>query len=961
MADVYDRLITAQRDSLRGDFAGAKAQMRIVVEAVQRDDMGNPLTATGREEGSPPGSPAFPVHILGRAEVEEREVILAEYEKGNPAAATLTYAGHIATTLAGAGAARLQVGPTPAFVAGSGWYATDVQNVSGAVASYITIFFLPVPLKYRASYYIISYRIGSGEWADTIVPGPGDGTMEARLPRSFPAGVTVDVKLRAVYAISYNPSLESEVKSLVTAADTASPGTATGCAVDNTVAGRLLLRAQGAVDLDRFDSWRYEVANDGAGTGLVTVQLPGQYDHIGAAGPKYVAVRPVSKSGVLGTRWPSPTGFSGPYTLTPAADPLDTTAPPQWGAPTLATRVNTPAGGGGQGFIKVTFPAYSFPADYDYTVVRLVGPSADSEQRVIYAGSPPSPQEYQVDFGSWTVTLYGVDKAGNRSTVSPSAAASVADPGLPAGAGDVTTTSVSLGVRVVWATVARALWYRVWRATSSGGAGAAVIAERVDGDRYVDAQAASGLSAGTVYYYKVEARNEAGGGALSPTWAAGTVGAYDGANVAVNSLEANVLKATTTVTSLLRTAASGRRWEVEGATGSGTEMQIRAYDTAVLRWILNYSGLTFYTDTGSIRGLLTKDGIQVNNDSGAVRNSITGSGMTIYYDSGRERMAVNTNGLYIYRDVVGSPVRVQLDDNGLTVRDNSNIPWFTADPTAGVSGFFDNSHPFKLTNAQGGGSDLILSGKTINGVASHYLTMLSSIPLYIGGDAVGATATGPWVQITPSGQVQFGTGTAVADVGLDQTVDRFGNAWTLRLVGNSGGSNNGNFVAADYHSIRNSNAVQGIIWLGNGSGGDRYLLYNGTNYVMPGAQAIINGVTVGSAASTKDDIAEAEIDVDRFLRLRPKRYKLRSEREGDRAKGKDRRKHRLGFVAEEVAETIPEVSVDLSDCLDHDGKPAFGGLGYSLEGMVAALHAVIASQANQIKALTGRLEKLEAR
>lgn len=924
MSDAYDRLIRAQQGAHSDTFAPKPAQMRLTVTAVETDSMGNPTIARGTEEGAGPGSAEFSVQVFGRAQVEVGEVILGEYDKTKPASASLTYAGHVASTLPGVGSQRTALGPTPEFA--PTWNTLAPASIIGAVASVVTIYFLAVPAKYKPSRYIVSYRIAGAKWADVPVPGDGVGTLECELPRSFGAGVTINVKLRAEYAISYGPSLESETRSVVTAADTVTPGAASALAVDATTAGRLLLLASGTVDMNRFDAWRYEVATSAGGAGLILATMPGQFDFIGAAGNYYVAVRPVSKSGVLGTRFPA-SGFNGPYALTPAAAPLDTTAPPTWGAPTVTPRTNITNDGVSQGYVKVAFPAYSYPADYAETIVNLTNGTTENEQRVIYDGSANGPIEFPVDFGSWTVTLIGVDKTGNRSVASPTAVASVVAPGIPSAAANVTTASISLAVRVMWTLPTNAQWARVWRASDAAGTGAAVPpgGDRVNGTSFIDSFAATGGAvAGQVWYYKIEGRNPGGGGTLSPTWIAGTVGAYDGANAAANSYEANVLKAVTTLTSLLRTATSGARLEVEGATGGGAQMQIRAYETisavTYLRWAWLFAGVEFYTNTGSIRGKLTKDGVVVNRDSGAARMVLDGTGLYLYNDSAVLRTTMDKDGISIGNDsAAGRVILIPKAGGALQILTDEVGVLSLGSTAAGTIGI---------------GYALLSAAQVAHIVAP-------GLGIYFSGAGNGGTM-GEWYRLQPDGGISWGTG-GTLQATIRRINDRFGNADAIHFV--NGGGNKARIVAGDMHSIRSTAANQGIIWLGDGSGGDRYIFWNGANYVLPGAQATINGVNVGSARSTKKGIKSHGIDLAKARTLQPRRYTLRG--------GPTDAPERLGFVAEEVAEAIPAVAVDLSESLDQDGNPVFGGLAYSLEGMVAAQAALISD-------LYERLERLEA-
>jgi hypothetical protein len=110
---------------------------------------------------------------------------------------------------------------------------------------------------------------------------------------------------------------------------------------------------------------------------------------------------------------------------------------------------------------------------------------------------------------------------------------------VPGAAANVTTTSASLAVIVTFARPANSAWVSVYRATGPNGEGAIVLEPRVDATRWIDSMANVPNVAGTVFYYKIRGENAAGQGPLSPNWIAGTVGAYDGSNLAVNTLQGN--------------------------------------------------------------------------------------------------------------------------------------------------------------------------------------------------------------------------------------------------------------------------------------------------------------------------------------------------------------------------------------------------------------------------------------
>lgn len=572
-------------------YEGVAASAALVVAKIERNSAGAAELARGTIDGA--GD--FTVPLRG-AEASPGDHLLVRYKAGSPASAELEYVRHIQSDQAGAGILAVNADlPAPAFATVP--FETAITATPGSITARLTVHFLAVEEKYRPSGYTVSYRVTGGQWSDVPVPHLG-GEQLCVLPVSFAPGASVDVKLRARYNWASAESVPSETRTTTVAADTASPGDATGLLADTSVLGALVLLGQGTTDNALWAAWQYEIATDSAGGGLTTVQAPGQYLYqLSGGGTRYAAVRPVSKSGTLGGRYPA-SGFAGPYTIVAGQAP-DTTPPPVFGAPTLAGRTVQLADGSVRAFLKVTLPAYAFPSDYDHTVIRVYD---GTTYQFWTLDGVATEVEQQSAFGVLTVDLQGVDKAGNRQAgFGASATVTITAPGLPGPAGDVTTSSVSLGVKLAFTRPADADWVRVWRATDNTGTGAAVIADRHDGTTYIDSLYGVAI-ASAVYYYKIEGVNAGGLGAVSPNWVAGTVGAYDGSNLAVNSIDANKLAATLVLTQFLRTATAGTRWEIEGHTGGANQDQVRMYELVgasdILRVLLQGTGITVKGDSG---------------------------------------------------------------------------------------------------------------------------------------------------------------------------------------------------------------------------------------------------------------------------------------------------------------------------------------------------------------------------
>lgn len=513
--------------------------------------------------------------------------------------------------------------PVPTFA--STPFTTAIVKSPGSVTARGSVFFNAVAERYSPSYYLLTWRLtsGPGEWQDLKVPHLG-GVQECNLGSAFAPGVQIDVKLRAHYDWALSFSVASAVSTFTLASDTASPGSATGLAVDATIAGQLLLTPAGTLDASLFDHWQYEFNTTGSGAATDTRSDRGQLVYRATAGTYYARVVPVSKSGTVGTYYPGPSSWSGPFTITPASAPLDTTPPADWSAPSVALTRVTPDTGGEYARLTVTLPARGggYESDYATTIVRAVNGSLFLERVLQYNGVAHDPQVFDaVAFGTWDVTLQAVDTSGNRSGVSTAGSDTLASSGVPGAASAPTVTQRGLALLVSWTIPANALGVFVQRADDAAFTTGVVTFGPFYGTAYLDYVGSNAAIALPTYYYRIKGSNLAGDGAYS-TGATGTVLALHGSFLVADSITALEIAAGTitgtefnasiVLASLFKTAASGTRWELEGHTGGGNQDQLRAYEAVSgvdkLRLMLDGTGLYLYNDDASVAGKFYRDG-----------------------------------------------------------------------------------------------------------------------------------------------------------------------------------------------------------------------------------------------------------------------------------------------------------------------------------------------------------------
>jgi hypothetical protein len=218
--------------------------------------------------------------------------------------------------------------------------------------------------------------------------------------------------------------------------------------------------------------------------------------------------------------------------------------------------------------------------------------------------------EYPILYGTYEVTIAAYDKAGNVSASSPPITVTVPEPDIPSMPLDVTTESWGVAIRVKWTRLQDADMYQVWRADSAAGLNAAPLGAPTPALSYLDIITDDETPGTYTYYYKVQGFNLAGNGPMSSTWVPGTATGVNGDWIVADTLLGNriiagtasfdILQADSTVTQLLKTAATGTRWEIRGSGTGAPASTIRFIEnvggTDRERVRLQGSGLTVYGD-----------------------------------------------------------------------------------------------------------------------------------------------------------------------------------------------------------------------------------------------------------------------------------------------------------------------------------------------------------------------------
>ena len=957
MSTPYERYLEAIGGHLDGKYSPAERLFAVEVTAVSRDSTGNAAVAYGRV-GKADG---FPVAMGGKA-VSVGDVIEVAQPVNNPAGGMLTYVGHLSSTNAGAGLINSDVPPPPPSFNGSPTFVIVATETSTLVQ--VTVKVKPIEAKWQPSGYIVSYRYtppgGSvTKWTDQPVPPLTSDPIDVQLSTPFPPGASVDVKLRSQAAWTTETSDETNPVTISVPNDTAFPGTATGINVSTTTNGALLLTPSGTIDTTRFKAWRFYVATSAGGAGLVTKDDPAQFLFQGPPGNYYVGVAPVSHSGVLGTAYPVG-GYDGPWVITAEFAP-DTTPPTAFGAPTLTQRSVQDEMGATKFFLKVTLPAYSFSGDYDHTEVSL-----SDGTNPPFVGIIPDVQtsgEWRVEPGTWTVALRGVDHSGNRQvlwgttasiTINPIAGA----PGAPSG--PPTTTQRGLGIQVTWTQPSGSRWVQVERADDNVGTNT-VDLKLHEGTFLIDIIATDQSTTYPVTkYYRYRGVNLAPNGTItySPTWSAyasGSVMALHGSWLYADSITAREIvgnqaffdevMANKILSSTIKTANSGPRWEMEGATGAGSQLQFRLYDSGGHRSTLYQNGYVVYQGVEAYnRVSLLSDGLRLYADnSNVIRMFLTGNGLNFYNNSGTLQLSTGIDGsAYGYLSNFGGfTIRGPYAELDLSSSQFMYFPWTVAGNdyqavymTRMISGGTSYGFGFAGYRVTPGG---YAAPRFVFSYTTDPMNRTTnfSAPNYVQIEG-GTLYSSNWVK----GEDAVYVGAYAATV----LSGGYGSGWDL---------GSGNFKAYDMYAVRAG--TSGIIFLGNQSGGGRYLYYDGSNYNMPGASLYVgdvgngahmvyaHGVALTSSARIKKNIAPAVIDKAKVSALRAKRYNLLEDGPNTPA--------RLGFVAEDVADALPNAVSWRRDARESGPTPD-PVLSYDLASLLAVAWERIAE-------LEGRIAVLE--
>lgn len=514
-------------------YQGARDFATVVVTGVEKDSAGAVLAATGVIDGTG----AFTVPLRGTS-ASAGDHLLVSYPKGDPTG-ELKFERFVFSEDVSAGLLAVNPDlPAPDFIPPIS--TTDLDATTTAIDAYIVVYFRAVEAKYNPSNYLISYRAVGGQWVDQIVPHLG-GAQQARLSANFPPGTFVDVKLRALYNWNGDSSLPTAPITVRAAVDDISPGSATGLAIDLTVAGGVTLRAAGTQDAAHFGGWIYLVAS-GTGGPIVAQSgaMPADWFTSLVAGTYYAAVFPISRANppVVGGRYPG-TGFAGPFVVAASTAAPDTTPPANWtSAPTL-----TPGALQERALITVTLPGgYAYAADYDFTrAYYSVNGGAPGHIDIVYPATTHPPLE--VAFGTTIAWLVGYDRAGNFSvTPGPTASITIGNPGAPGAAPVLAAAKFALAVKLTWSAVTAAVWYEVERAPDvSGSPGTYANIARVDSLAYLDTLTGQTIVLPT-YWYRVSAINTLGNGPYS-TAVTKSVDPVDGRNIRLDSITAGQLAA----------------------------------------------------------------------------------------------------------------------------------------------------------------------------------------------------------------------------------------------------------------------------------------------------------------------------------------------------------------------------------------------------------------------------------
>ena len=687
--DVYakfrDAQLKAAQPQLAAAFEGRRQQRALQITRVVTDSSGNVENAYGTMDGDPSGT-EFPVQMGGRP-VRAGDTIRVSLEAGRTTAPSLRYEGHIQMSRSGAATMDFEGAlPAPEFASVSPWLTTlGVDTVQGVVAQG-TVQFNGVEARFGPISYLLSYRHsvtdGAGvtamsDWIDQEVPhiaaDAGDlyAIQVARLSRPLPTGCSVDVKLRTRANWTAKLSTESETRTFTAATDAVSPGSATALDVSLNTPGIIDLKPSGTINQATFAAWDFEISTTASYAGIITIPpgttphtdahprvagLNGTYQFAGTPGtPYYVAVKPVSRNGVYGTRYPGGGAWLGPYTIPSAILNPDITAPPAMGSAPSLNVSGQPVqfeDGSLHGFVTVTLGGGYNPsatADYHHTEIY----TTVSDGRVIFErieGTATS-ATFEWGFGTFTVKARAVDNTGNASAWSPTSSATISRPGIPGSPTGFAVTQAAMAVKVSWNPPSGwgALWVEIQRSTNGStvdttfgqGTNHSVVS---DFNFYLDLVVTdTNTVALPTYYYRIRGLNPTGVGAWS-SWSSVSVLAAHGSWLVADSITAREIAALTitaaeisagaitaakletnlVVASTIRTNSGTTRIEMDGPNN-----RFAAWYGGILQMTLNNDTFTFNNTSGSARTVLNPGGIIVFNDAGTdfitiARNGATG-------------------------------------------------------------------------------------------------------------------------------------------------------------------------------------------------------------------------------------------------------------------------------------------------------------------------------------------------
>jgi len=152
-------------------------------------------------------------------------------------------------------------------------------------------------------------------------------------------------------------------------------------------------------------------------------------------------------------------------------------------------------------------------------------------------------------------------------------------------------------------------------------------------------------------------------------------------------------------------------------------------------------------------------------------------------------------------------------------------------------------------------------------------------------------------------------------------------------------------VTGDITITRSSAPNSGLLYLGNSH--TRYLYSNGTSYIMPGANLVLNGVTVSSDERLKTDIKTIDGALKKVLSMRGCSYTLQG-------------KPMAGVVAQELLGVMPTAVTkeDGETSLDPNGQEQINYYSVDYNQIIALLIESTKDQQKQINELKEQVLKL---